>query len=138
MMRRAGLSGWVIHLQRHFARRRKPGHLTAPLCFLLCAAATPKNSSKKFLFRHRQYVQLICVGHSPIMGAFCRAQKKTLRDSFSSFRTLAPAKQNGAARAKVVQIFFLIAKTAVSDIFPRSGIGQESRSWALDALYSET
>ena len=71
MMGGAGLPVWVIHLQRHFARRRKHGHLTAALRFLHFAAPTPKNSSKKILFRHRQYVQLICVGRPPITGAFC-------------------------------------------------------------------
>ena len=117
MMGGAGLPVWVIHLERHFARRRKHGHLTAALRFLHFAAPTPKNSSKKILFRHRQYVQLICVGRPPIItGAFCRGQKKTLRDGFSSFtsRALATAKKNAVVSAKVFQVFFLDHEDSVT------------------------
>ena len=58
----------------------------------------------KLFFSDRQYVQLICVGRPAIMEAFCRAQKKTSRDSYSSFslRTLATVQKECSLHCKSV------------------------------------
>ena len=77
--------------------------------------AAEKQQQKSF-YSDGQYVQLIWVGHPPIiMVAFCRVQKKTFRDSYPSFRsrTLAVAKRECSVHSKsfFFQIFFLIAQT---------------------------
>ena len=106
MMGGAGLPGWVIHLERHFARRRKHGHLTAALRFLHFAAPTPKNSSKKILLRHRQYVQLICVGLL-LQGVFYRERLLLFHLKNISNRQ----KRMQSPVQKFFRCFFLIGKT---------------------------
>ena len=83
-MRRAGLSGWVGHppSEAFCATEKTWTFDSSPL--LLAPRRQAQKQKQKSFYSDGQYVQLICVGHPPIMGAICRVHKKTFRDSCSS------------------------------------------------------
>ena len=99
MMRRDGSSTF----SEAFCTTEKTWTFDSTLLLLAPCGRSQKQQPKLF-FSDRQYVQLICVGRPAIMEAFCRAQKKTSRDSYSSFslRTLATVQKECSLHCKNV------------------------------------